>query len=265
MTKVTRAALNGLAVFAIFVLYAPILMVVLTSFFTVRRGKIDWSSFSFDWYAELLTNDSIGSAVLSSLKVGAIAVTVSLILSLVFAVYVTRARTPRWEANAISALVFLPFLLPPIVTGMSLLIAMKEAGIARGTNAAILGHLVFVLAIGFRTLQVRLAALDPTLVWAARDLGAGQWHSFRGIVLPQLKLPLATSAIMSFAISFDETMITLFLIGDGLTLPIRLYGMMRYGFTPEISALVTLVLLFTALLTALLALFSHGRAEQLAE
>lgn len=260
--KLSRALLNGLAILTIFVLYAPILMVVLTSFFTVRRGKINWSSFSFDWYAKLLSNEGIGAAVLSSLKVGTISVTVSLLLSIFIAVYVTRARTARWEAGAISALVFLPFLLPPIVTGMSLLIAMKEMGIARGTNAVILGHVVFILAIGFRTLQARLSALDPTLVWAARDLGAGPWPSFRSIILPQLKLPLAASAIMSFAISFDETMITLFLVGDGLTLPIRLYGMMRYGFTPEISALVTLVLIFTALLTALLALFTRGRAGE---
>jgi len=262
--KPARITLNCIAVATIFILYAPILMVVLTSFFTVRRGKVNWSSFSFDWYGKLLSNEGIGLAVLSSLKVGAISVAVSLGLGLLIAVYVTRQRTPRWEAGAISTLVFLPFLLPPIVTGMSLLIAMKEAGIARGTNAVIVGHVVFILAIGFRTLQARLSALDPALVWAARDLGAGPWHSFRSVVLPQLKLPLATSAIMSFAISFDETMITLFLIGDGLTLPIRLYGMMRYGFTPEISALVTLVLIFTALLTALLALFTRGRTQGIA-
>ena len=259
--KPARPILNSIAVLTIFVLYAPILMVVLVSFFIVRRGKIDWSSFTFDWYSKLLTNEGIGAAVLSSLKVGAIAVATSLVLSLLFATYTTRAKTGRWEAGAISALVFLPFLLPPIITGMSLLVAMKEIGIARGVNAAILGHVVFVLAIGFRTIQARLSMLDPALVWAARDLGAGPWRSFRQIVLPQLKLPLATSAIMCFAISFDETMITLFLVGDGITLPIRLYGMMRYGFTPEISALVTLVLVFTALLTALMAFLTRNRVN----
>lgn len=262
--KPIRMILNTIAALTIFILYAPILLVALTSFFTVRRGKIDWASFSFDWYSKLLNNEGIGTAVLASLKVGTLAVGAALLLSLLFATYTSRARTARWEAGAISALVFLPFLLPPIITGMSLLVAMKEVGIARGVNAVILGHVVFVLAIGFRTLQVRLATLDPALVWAARDLGAGPWRSFREIVLPQLKLPLATSAIMSFAISFDETMITLFLVGDGITLPIRLYGMMRYGFTPEISALVTLVLVFTALLTALMALLTRGRAEGVA-
>ncbi|MEO1108942.1 MAG: ABC transporter permease [Pseudomonadota bacterium] len=258
--NLTRPALNSIAVLAIFVLYAPILMVVLTSFFTVRRGKIDWASFSFDWYTKLLANEGIGTAVLASLKVGIIAVALSLLLSLLFATYITLARPSRWEAGAISGLIFLPFLLPPIITGMSLLVALKEVEIERGINAVILGHVVFVLAIGFRTLQARLAALEPALLWAARDLGAGPWRSFAQVILPQLKLPLATSAIMSFAISFDETMITLFLVGDGATLPTRLYGMMRYGFTPEISALVTLVLVFTGLLTALMAWVTRGRA-----
>lgn len=255
----TRLALNMIAILAIFVLYAPILLVVLASFFSVRRGKIQWETFSFDWYTELFANTEIGLAVLSSLQVGCVAVATTLILGLVMAIFTTRVRTPRWEAIAISALIFLPFLLPPIITGMALLVAMKETGIARGVNAVVVGHIVFVLAIGFRTLQARIAMLDPALIWAARDLGAGPWRCFRQILLPQLAMPLATSAIMSFAISFDETMITLFIIGDGMTLPIRLYGMMRYGFTPEISALVTIVLVFTALLTGLLALLTRGR------
>ncbi len=262
--KPFRAILNSMAILTIFVLYAPILLVVLTSFFSVRRGKINWDSFSFDWYAKLFSNAEIGAAVLSSIKVGLIAVAMSLILALAMAIYASRKNTPRWEAASISALVFLPFLLPPIITGMALLVAMKEVGIARGVNAVILGHVVFVLAIGFRTLQARLSMLDPALIWAARDLGAGPWRCFRSILLPQLTMPLATSAIMSFAISFDETMITLFIVGDGMTLPIRLYGMMRYGFTPEISALVTVVLLFTALLTALLAFVSRGRTNSIA-
>lgn len=263
--KPVRTLLNIIAVLTVFLLYAPIFLVVLTAFFSVRRGKIIWESFSFNWYAKLFSNAEIGAAVLSSIKVGIVAVTATLVLSLAMSIYTSRARTPRWERTTISALVFLPFLLPPIITGMALLVTMKEVGIARGVNAVILGHVVFVLAIGFRTLQTRLSMLDPALVWAARDLGAGPWRCFFQVLLPQLAMPLATSAIMSLAISFDETMITLFIVGDGMTLPIRLYGMMRYGFTPEISALVTLVLLATAILTGALAILYRGRTASIAE
>ena len=86
------------------------------------------------------------------------------------------------------------------------------------------------------------------------DLGASKFQTFRYIVLPNLRIPLLTASILAFALSFDETMITLFLTGTDATLPVRLYAMMRVGFTPEINALITLILLFSIVLTVAVAL-----------
>jgi putative spermidine/putrescine transport system permease protein/spermidine/putrescine transport system permease protein len=120
-----------------------------------------------------------------------------------------------------------------------------------------------VPAPDYRTIPPRLQALGPSLIEASLDLGATRLQTFRLVPLPHLKIALVTAALLAFALSFDETIITLFLIGDTSTLPIRLYAMMRVGFTPEINALVTLVLLFSVLLTLVMARFVGGAQEQL--
>ena len=95
--------------------------------------------------------------------------------------------------------------------------------------------------------------MSRNLVEAAQDLGASRIQTFRYIILPNLRMPLLTAGLLAFALSFDETMITLFLSGSDATLPIRLYAMMRVGFTPEINALVTLILAFSIFLTVVFA------------
>ena len=110
---------------------------------------------------------------------------------------------------------------------------------------------------------MRLQGLSHSLIEASQDLGATRWQTFRYVLLPNLKIALVTAAMLAFALSFDETIITLFLVGDTNTLPIRLYAMMRVGFTPEINALVTLILLFSAFLTVIMARFVGGAEDQL--
>ena len=165
------------------------------------------------------------------------------------------ARPSSRSARFLEYVIFLPFLLPPIITGLSLLIYFREAGIPRGIATIIVGHAVFVLAIIYRMVLTRLNALSRSLVEAAQDLGAKQGcRPSDIIILPNLRMPLLTAGILAFALSFDETMITLFLTGTDATLPVRLYAMMRVGFTPEINALITLILVFSIVLTVAVAL-----------
>jgi ABC-type spermidine/putrescine transport system permease subunit II len=97
----------------------------------------------------------------------------------------------------------------------------------------------------YRTLLSRLQSLRRSLVEASYDLGANRWQTFRFILLPNLKTAIVASAVLAFALSFDETLITLFLASGESTLPLRLWGMMRVGFTPEINALVTLIIILS--------------------
>jgi len=100
----------------------------------------------------------------------------------------------------------------------------------------------------YRTILVRLQSLGMNMIEASYDLGASGWQTFRLVILPNLKSALIGAAILAFALSFDETMITILVTGTDNTLPIRLWAMMRLGFTPDINALVAIILAFTTVL-----------------
>jgi putative spermidine/putrescine transport system permease protein/spermidine/putrescine transport system permease protein len=147
--------------------------------------------------------------------------------------------------------IFLPFLMPPIISGLALLVFFREVGIERSLVTVVIGHTVFVLAIVYRTILTRLQSMSGTLVEASQDLGANQWQTFWRVVFPNLSSAMAGGAILAFALSFDETMITILVTGTQTTLPVRLWAMMRLGFSPDINALISLVLLFTILMCVL--------------
>ena len=194
-----------------------------------------------------------------SLAVGFTATLTALILATATALYASEPGRSALTRAALEFLIFLPFLLPPILTGLSLLILSREIGLPRGFVTVSIGHTVFVLAIVYRIVLTRVQSISRTVLEASRDLGATRWQTFRYVVLPQLGSALAVAAMLTFAVSFDETMITLFVVGGESTLPLRLYAMMRVGFTPEINALVTLVLLFSVALALATVHLLRGR------
>lgn len=259
--RLTHGLLGLLSGLVLVALYLPILLVGLLSFFRLRRGRIQWDSFSLEWYAKLVDNRQIIEALTNSIVIGFFAVLTALVLATLLAFHVHRRQ--GMSPVALQFLIFLPFLLPPIITGLSLLVFFREIDFPRGLIAVIVGHSAFVLALVFRTILTRLQALSRSLVEASQDLGATRWQTFRYVLLPHLRVALVTAALLAFALSFDETIITLFVVGDTSTLPIRLYAMMRAGFTPEINALVTLILLFSAVITLIMARFVGGTDEHL--
>jgi putative spermidine/putrescine transport system permease protein/spermidine/putrescine transport system permease protein len=238
-----KGALIVVMALSLVAMYGPIAYALTLSFFPVRRGEVDWSAFSFDSYARLWHNDQIIAALANSLTVAAVAVVAALILGSSFAWYYRNSKS-GWK-HVQQLLIFIPFLLPPIITGLSLLIYFRDLGISRSLATVALGHLAFVLAVVYRTVLARMQALSDSLFEASYDLGANRWQTVRFILLPNIGTALFTAAILAFALSFDETLITIFLAGNQSTLPIRLWAMMRVGFTPEINALVSLVLAFT--------------------
>ena len=236
-------ALGAVATFCFVILYAPLIIGAVFSIVPVRAGIADWDGATLDWYGRIWSNDSILRAIRATAIVALISVASATVLALFLAFYV------EWEAalgrGFLEVLIYLPFLVPPIVTGLALLVFFAGAGVTRGLITIVIGHTVFVLAVLFRLVQTRLRALPTSLAEASADLGATRWQTFRHVLWPQLAPAVATGAILAFTLSFDETLISVFLAGDTTTLPLRLWAMMRVGFTPEINALVTLVLLLS--------------------
>lgn len=233
-------------------LYSPLFVPILSSVFTVSHGSVDWSRPTLSAYEKLVGNNDILSALRTTLIVGAATVVLSVVTGTLLALYVHhRGR----GAGLLQFLIFLPFLMPPVISGLALLIFFREVGLDRSLVTVIIGHTVFVLAIVYRTVLTRLQSLSDTLLEASYDLGATRWQTFWRIILPNLASAMIGGAILAFALSFDETMITILLTGTQSTLPVRLWAMMRLGFSPDINALVALILLFTVLLCVLAARF----------
>ncbi|WP_334174230.1 ABC transporter permease [Pseudoxanthobacter sp.] len=254
-------ALLGVVAFAgLIALYAPLIATAALSFFQIVRvrGAMGFAPFSAAPYAALLANGEILSALAVSLVVAVLASLASLVLGLMFAFYFVNAR--RTFGTLMQMMVFLPFLLPPIITGLSLLIAFREIDLTRGLVTIVIGHIVFIVPVVYRTVLVRLQLLGRSLTEASLDLGASQVQTLFYVILPQMRPALISGVLLAFAISFDETLITLFVAGSETTLPIRLWAMMRVGFVPEINALATLILLFTALITLAIGLMQRGPA-----
>ncbi|MDF3153627.1 ABC transporter permease [Mesorhizobium sp. XAP10] len=233
-------------------LYSPLFVPIVSSFFTISHGSVDWSSPTLSTYVALAENHDILVALRTTLIVGVCTVILSVVSGTLLALYYHGRRSGR---SLLQFIIFLPFLMPPIISGLALLIFFREIGLERSLLTVVIGHTVFVLAIVYRTVLMRLQSMSRTLVEASYDLGATGWQTFWRIILPNLSSAMVGGAILAFALSFDETMITILVTGTQSTLPVRLWAMMRLGFSPDINALVALILMFTVLLCVLAARF----------
>ncbi len=238
--------LSGITTLVFATLYGPLLIPLISSFFNVEHGAVQWSEPSFSAYQELASNTGILIAVRNTLIVGFSATFLALILGAMLALHYCGGNSLARDVMHFT--VFLPFLMPPIITGLSLLIFFREAEIPRSLLTVITGHTLFVLALSYRTIVTRLQSMGPSLIEASTDLGASAGQTLFHIVLPNLASTFIGAGLLSFALSFDETMITLLVTGTDNTLPIRLWAMMRLGFSPDINALVGIVLGLTIIL-----------------
>lgn len=246
LSPAVTAVLAAITCLVFALLYGPLLIPIISSLFAVSHGDVQWNTPSLSAYAALAANKGILTAIGNTLIVGASATLLSLVVGTLLAVHYCGGKSVGREAMQFA--VFLPFLMPPIITGLALLIFFREANIPRSLWTVIIGHTVFIQALAYRTIVMRLQSLGPAMIEASTDLGASPWQTFAYIVFPNLRSTLIGAAVLGFALSFDETMITLLVTGTDSTLPVRLWSMMRLGFAPDINALVTLVLALTVLL-----------------
>jgi putative spermidine/putrescine transport system permease protein/spermidine/putrescine transport system permease protein len=253
MAAPVQAGLWGLAAFVLLLLYGPLFLAIFFSFFAFKSNQVQWDSFSFTAYAKLVDNQQIIEALKNTFVVGVTAVTLSLVLGTLLALYYHGGRSRGRELLQI--VIYLPFLMPPIVTGLSLLIFFRQIDFERSLVTVVIGHTVFVLALVYRNVLARLQTISRSLIEASLDLGANRWQTFRYVLLPQLMTALLAAGILAFALSFDETLITLLVTGTKNTLPMWLWSMTRMGFKPDVNALVALVLAGTTLLCLLAARF----------
>ncbi|MCB1149728.1 MAG: ABC transporter permease [Chlamydiia bacterium] len=227
-------------------LYLPILILMVSSFNASRFGA-DWSGFSLIWYRKLFHDHEIWGAVQNSLIVGLTATLFATILGTLsaFALYRFKSKLQ----NVHYALIYSPLVIPDLLMGMSLLLLFVSVGFDLGLITIIIAHTTFCISYVAMVVLSKLEHFDFHVLEAAQDLGASVWTTFTKVVLPMLLPGIISGALLAFTISFDDFIVTSFVAGPGSsTLPIHVYGMIKFGATPVINALSTLILAVTFIL-----------------
>jgi ABC-type spermidine/putrescine transport system permease subunit II len=234
--------------------FAPIALLVLFSFNANPSGAFPITGLTTSWYDAMLADFELRDAFWTSLEVAIQVTVVSLVVGVAAAFPL--ARSGVRFAGAIRVWITLPIMLPGLLIGISLLILLSTVlHIELSRNTAVIGQAIFTTPFVIMLLATRLEGLDPRLEWAASDLGADTVRRLRHVVLPAIAPAILAGALLAFTLSFDEFIITLFVIGGDQTLPLFIFNHVRYGITPAVNAVATLFLLgsFAALSLSLAA------------
>lgn len=236
--------------FGFLLLYAPLILLVVGSFtdsphmLFVREYNNHWT---LNWYLKLLENRLIWNALWTSVCVGFWSMCGSTLLGTTAALALKKKNFP--SKTLLNTCTYIPFIMPEIVLGLSLLIWFIFLNITLGTTSIILAHITFSVSYVIMTVKSRLHEFDLSLEEAAKDLGASNWKIFTKITLPLIQPGVLSGAVMAFTLSFDDFLITFFTAGVGSdTLPLKIYSMIKFGVTPEVNALSTILLAMTLLL-----------------
>ncbi len=227
-------------------LWLPLLVVVLFSLHETASLSFPFEGLSLRWYERVYESPEVRAAVQNSLIVATTTALVTLVLATLAAYGMSRARS-RWRAP-LSLLFFLPITLPGLFIGVALVIAFTRTETSLSLVTVTIAHLVYVFPFFFVLARAALERLDPALEEAAADLGANGATVFRRVTLPQVWPVLVGAACLAFALSFDEFVITFFVVGPDPTLPLFIWSSLRKTIDPSINAISTLLLAFTVLL-----------------
>jgi ABC-type spermidine/putrescine transport system permease subunit II len=240
--------------------YIPIFLVIMFSFDEGIIATFPLEKISLTWYRQLFQNRSILIAFRNTLIIGAAAVLGSLIIGVSAAFLMHRYRFRA--ANLYQVVILLPFLLPGIFTGLALLLFFSFMNIPKSLFTVFIGHVVFCTAVVFKTVLARLLVVRKSLEEASYDLGATTFQTFIHVTLPSIRTALITGSLLAFVLSFDETLITFFVIGAQLTLPLKIWAMMRAKFTPQVHALASLVFLTSTVIVIVFSKYILGRESR---
>lgn len=256
VTSFGRVAGTAFAVLVLLYLYAPIAVIVLFSFTSSPRLAIPIEGFTFQWYANALSNPLMTTALRNSVILAAASAVLAGGLGAALAFGLVKLRSGRLRQTLLSASL-LPAVVPLLVIGIALAVFFRGLGHAPGLVNAAIGHAIVCLPFVVLTMNARLETFDFSILEAARDLGASPARAFRDVTLPLIRPSLVGAALLAAALSLDEFVVTWFNIGNELSVPVLVWGLMRRGVDPSINAIA--VMLLAALVLLVVASNSIGR------
>ena len=264
-SRKTKIFLQSLSVIVFAFLYIPLLVILVNSFNPSKTFSWPPAGFTTTWWGKAVENEGVRAALLTSVKAGIGAMLISLLLGSMVAFAVARYRF--FGREAISLLVVLPIALPGIITGIALNSAFRTTleplGISFGLATVIIGHATFCIVVVYNNVLARLKRVGKSLEEASADLGAGSWQTFRFVTFPSIRSALAAGALLAFALSFDEIVVTTFTSGAGIqTLPQWIFdNLFRPNQAPIINVVAATLIALFALPVWLSQRLSEGAAS----
>ncbi|HXI81500.1 MAG TPA: ABC transporter permease [Verrucomicrobiae bacterium] len=243
LAQQTRGCLSLVAGATLVFLYLPIVFLVLFSFEQADTPGFPITGLTLHWYEKMLTDSAIHSALFNSVIVAVIVAILATTIGTMAAFPLVRGGI-RFPGTA-RILFTLPIMIPGVLIGLGLLVFITLLGIKLGLHTVIAGHLVFTTPFVVLIVAARLQGFDRRLEWAAADLGASNRQTLRHIVLPLIAPAIVAGALLSVTLSIDEFVVTFFTIGPQLTLPLFIITQIKFGVTPEVNALATVILVVT--------------------
>ena len=224
-------------------LYLPIFVLVISSFNDSRFGG-EWSGFTFKWYQRLWNEYRMWEALGNSLIIAISATIASTFIGTcaAFALHSYKSKLQKMHYG----LIYVPLIIPDILTGISLLIFFIAINIHLGLFTIFIAHTTFCVSYVTMVMLSKLQNFDFTVIEAAQDLGANTWTVIHRILFPLLAPGLSAGALLAFILSIDDFVITYFVTGQGVaTLPVYVYTMIKFGSTPIVNALSVIILVVT--------------------
>jgi putative spermidine/putrescine transport system permease protein len=227
-------------------IYIPLIVIVIYAFNTSKTLAWPPPGLTFDWFPKAIESGGARDAFVTSLKAGLAATAIALLLGTLASLAVARHRF--FGRETISFLVILPIALPGIVTGVALSDTFTQIlGIPLSLLTVIVGHATFCIVVVYNNAIARLRRSSGSVEEASADLGADPWQTFRHVTFPTMRTALVAGALLAFALSFDEIIVTRFTIGAGQeTLPIWIFNnLFRTSQAPIVNAVAVIVVLIS--------------------
>ncbi|MEO8245530.1 MAG: ABC transporter permease [Chloroflexota bacterium] len=248
--RLATAILPVYTALAVVYLFLPIAVMIAFSFNDPGgRQNITWQGFTFRNYLDVWGRPDITGPMITSLTVAIVSTLVATTLGTLIGLALTRYEFRG--RDGFNLLIFLPMATPEIILGASLLSMFVSIGIQRDITTITIAHVMFNISYVVVTVRARLAGFNRTFEEAAMDLGADEWATFRKVTFPLIFPGILAAALLAFALSIDDYVITSFVSGRTSTFPLWVFGVSRIGVPPEVNVLGTLIFLVAFLFIAL--------------
>lgn len=231
------------------IMYIPIILVIIYSFNESKISSV-WAGFSLKWYEELFRDAAIFEALRNSIILALLSSVCAAVIGTLGAFGLT--KTKLRTGPAVEYISTLPIMIPEIILGMVFMVFFALIGLPFGMTTLIIAHTTFCVPYIFTQVKASLVGMDKSLSEAALTLGAGPVRVFFDITLPLITPAIISGMLLSFAMSFDDVIISIFVTGANTnTLPIKIYTQLKTGVSPKINALCTLMFIVTILISGL--------------